>query len=203
MVAKKRNTLRGKVSARLQDGVSILNQPITAPAEEFPEDPKAYLHQFKETKKEKQILKQNAFMDKIKDSTQNGEFAGISKSSIRRRKRKMRDDLKPKMHDLLTSLQQEDDLREIVASDRNEDNANNMEDVQMHTSKVTRIIKNEKPFTTGEVKIKKNEPNIRNKRGAKLLSMKETERFHKVLNNQEFKQNSFSALRDIIKLQKK
>lgn len=206
MVAKKRNTLRGKATTRLQNGASILSQPITNSAEEFPEDPKAYLHQFKETKKEKQSSKQSAFMDRIKDSTNNGEFAGISKSSIRRRKRKMRDDLKPKMNDLLTSLQQEDDLREITRTENDESNIDVMEDIDSYlntTSNVTRIIKSEKPFSTGEIKIKKNEPSIRNKKGAKLLSKKETERFQKVLNNQEFKQNSFSALRDIIKLQKK
>ena len=69
-------------------------------------------------------------------------------------------------------------------------------------SNVTRIVKSKKPLEPGSIKIKKNEPNIRNKKGARALSIKESKRFMQVLKTDEFKKNSFAALRDIIKLQK-
>lgn len=200
MVAKKRNTLRGKVSARVNASASIFDNSQEEPkTSELAPDPKAFLHQFRETKKDKQLNKQSAFLSKIKQST-NDEFSGISKSSIRRRKRKMRDDLKPKMQDLLTSLEQEQDLKDITAQENV--NGDNMEDEISVKPSVTRLINAQKE-EPGSIKIRRNEPNIRTKKGSKLLAVKESERFHQVLTNPTFKQNTFAALRDVIKLQKK
>lgn len=210
MAAKKRNTLRNKAASRLGNVAKIDDsEPLT----ELPEDPKAFLHQFKETKKEKHSNKQNDFLSKIKQNSGklNPEFEGISKSSVRRRKRKMRDDLKPKLGDLLTSLQQEDDLNQftrerVELSNNNNDFMTIDENPFAPTAnppariQVTKIVERIEP---GSIKIKKNEPNIRNKKGAKLLAAKERERFNEVISNQVFKKNSFSALRDIIKMQKK
>ena len=210
MAAKKRNTLRNKAASRLGNVAKIDDsEPLT----ELPEDPKAFLHQFKETKKEKHSNKQNDFLSKIKQNSGklNPEFEGISKSSVRRRKRKMRDDLKPKLGDLLTSLQQEDDLNQftrerVELSNNNNDFMTIDENPFASTAnppariQVTKIVERIEP---GSIKIKKNEPNIRNKKGAKLLAAKERERFNEVISNQVFKKNSFSALRDIIKMQKK
>lgn len=203
MVAKKRSTLRGKASARLSS--KPLDASIFAPENdvEVAEDPKAFLHQYRETKKDKQLNKQNAFLSKIKE-TSSSEFAGISKSSIRRRKRKLRDDLKPRMEDLLTSLKQEPGLQEITKSIEEEGEASTMDGSHMSSvAAVTRIVSKEKPLEPGSIKIKKNEPNIRTKKGAKALSIKESQRFMQVLKNDEFKKNTFGALRDIIKMQKR
>lgn len=209
MVAKKRNTLRGKVGARL--GSKPLDGSILAPADNDTEstpDPKAFLHQHRETKKDKQMNKQSAFISKIKE-TSSSEFAGISKSSVRRRKRKLRDDLKPRMQDLLTSLEQDPGLKtlskDIEESRENEQINDFMTDAPNITpvNAVTRIVGKEKPLEPGSIKIKKNEPNIRNKKGARALSIKESERFMQVLKNDEFKKNTFGALRDIIKMQKR
>ncbi|CAB4251904.1 similar to Saccharomyces cerevisiae YGR081C SLX9 Protein required for pre-rRNA processing [Maudiozyma barnettii] len=209
MAAKKRNTLRNKAATRLGN-TSKVDEVKTVT--EFTEDPKAYLHQFKETKKEKLNNKQNDFLSKIKNNSGslNAEFDGISKSSVRRRKRKIRDNLKPRLDDLLTSLQKEDDLgeftRENVDMNVTTDNIN-IDQNPFSPSvvnppariQVTKIVKRVEP---GSIKKRKNEPNIRNKKGAKLLASKERKRFNEVITNQVFKQNSFSALRDIIKMQK-
>ncbi|SMN17990.1 similar to Saccharomyces cerevisiae YGR081C SLX9 Protein required for pre-rRNA processing [Maudiozyma saulgeensis] len=210
MAAKKRNTLRNKAAARLGNTSKV---DEVEPIAELAEDPKAFLHQFKETKKEKHNNKQNDFLSKIKKSSGslNPEFEGISKSSVRRRKRKMRDNLKPRLDDLLTSLQKDDDLNQFTR----EESGLNITNDNISTDQnpfgpssvnppariqVTKIVERVEP---GSVKIKKNEPNIRNKKGAKLLASRERERFNEVISNQVFKQNSFSALRDIIKMQKK
>ncbi|CAL9737566.1 ribosome biogenesis protein Slx9p [Monosporozyma servazzii] len=203
MVAKKRNTLRGKASSRL--GSKPLDSSIFAPENELEaaEDPKAFLHQYRETKKDKQLNKQSAFISKIKE-TASSEFAGISKSSIRRRKRKLRDDLKPRMEDLLTSLKQEPGLQEITKSIEEGEHDSVPDGSHMSSvAAVTRIVSKQKPLEPGSIKIKKNEPNIRTKKGAKALSIKESQRFMQVLKNDEFKKNSFGALRDIIKMQKR
>lgn len=204
MAAKKRNTLRNKAAARL--GGSVLSpDAATEPALDLPEDPKAFLHQYKETKREKQTNKQTDFLSKIRQGSGRSDpaFEGISKSSVRRRKRKMRDNLKPRLDDLLVSLQKEEDLNEFTkepedaAAPSTNPFAPNTDAPHI---KVTRIVEKIEP---GSVKIKRNEPNIRNQKGAKMLAVKERQRFNEVLTNQVFQQNSFSALRDIIKMQKK
>lgn len=206
MVAKKRSRLRSKAAAR---SAGILKTVDSGSLVDLPEDPKAFLHQYKETKKEKHSNKQNEFLSRIKKGS-NGDasFDGISKSSIRRRKRKMRDDLKPRLDDLLTSLQQEEDLdqftRENTDLDLTGSNTNEnafIKDIDPPAMiQVTKIVEKVEP---GSVKIRKNEPNIRNKKGATMLAAKERERFNEVITNQVFKQNSFSALREIIKMQKR
>lgn len=206
MAAKKRNTLRNKAAARL--GGSVLTNDAALPAMDFPEDPKAFLHQHKETKREKQTNKQTDFLSKIRQGSdrKDASFDGISKSSVRRRKRKMRDNLKPRLDDLLVSLQKEDDLHEFTREESPAAGPSVSEnpfapkvDATPHIQ-VTRIVEKMEP---GSVKIKRNEPNIRNQKGAKMLAAKERQRFNEVLTNQVFQQNSFSALRDIIKMQKK
>lgn len=180
MVAKKTHTLRQKSAAAVAKASQKPPSQIETKIDvDTVEDPYAFLHQSKESKKDKTLERQQMFLDQIK--YKNGvdpNFAGISKSAIRRRKRKMRDDLKPKMGELLTSLDQEDDLKEQLKEE----------------------------FTEGVVepepqKKRKNEPNIRNQKGAKALSIQESERMKQVLSNSSFQQNTFSALRDVIKMQ--
>ena len=209
MVAKKRNTLRGKASARNSQkiGADAANDGIVDEKYELESDPRAFLHQPKETKKEKLLNRQNTFLSNLKVKSTLGDgmsanFDGISKSSIRRRKRKLREELKPRMQDLLTSLEQEKDLQGII--DNTSKNINDDDVIDMD-SKIrfvdTKEIRSKKA-EPGSIRIKKNQPNIRNQKGAKALAANETARFNQVLTNQEFQKNPFSALREVIKLQK-
>ncbi|AJR87599.1 Slx9p [Saccharomyces cerevisiae YJM693] len=209
MVAKKRNTLRSKVSARNSQnfGPDVANNGILDESYDIESDPRAFLHQPKETKKEKLLNRQNTFLSNLKGkSTLNdgiaANFDGISESSIRRRKRKLREELKPRMQDLLTSLEQEKDLRGIIENSSKD--MNNDDDIDMD-SKIRFVDTKEmnlKKIEPGSVRIKKNQPNIRNQKGAKALAANETARFNQVLTNQDFQKNPFGALREVIKLQK-
>ncbi|GAV53458.1 hypothetical protein ZYGR_0AI07420 [Zygosaccharomyces rouxii] len=183
MVAKKRNTLRQKSAAAIsKKSQEPLNNVETKLDMDIGEDPKAFLHQYKESKRDKNLSRQQMFLNQIKHKNDTDpNFAGISKSAIRRRKRKMRDDLKPKMGELLTSLGQEDDLKEQLEENFKE------EDVV-------------EPEPQPQRK-RKNEPNIRNQKGAKALSVQESERMKQVLSNSSFQQNTFGALRDVIRMQ--
>lgn len=209
MVAKKRKSLRNKaaVAASITTS-SIVDDHDAMEKVEFEDssvgalresaDAKAFLHQARETKKTKQLNKQQSFLSKVKERASNADplFAGISKSAVRRRKRNMREDLKPKMADLLTSLGQEEDLKQHIDNE----SANNTNEPQRQ---VTKIIQREELSIEGPgfVRIKRNEPNIRNQKGAKALTISETTRMTEVLSNKSFQQNTFSALRDVIKMQ--
>ncbi|CCF60497.1 hypothetical protein KAFR_0K01430 [Kazachstania africana CBS 2517] len=199
MVAKKRNTLRNKVSSKINSH-SILENLQNDIDVQLPEDPKAFLHQPKETKREKQLNKQSAFISRVQEKSMGMDpsFAGISKSSIRRRKRKMRDNLKPRMDDLLVSLEREDDLRDITQNTG--EHADDEETRKRNRANVTKVVSRNEP---GSVLTRRNEPSIRNKKGAKTLQIKETERFNQVLKNQLFQTNTFGALREVIKMQKR
>ncbi|CCD25917.2 Slx9p NDAI_0G01410 [Naumovozyma dairenensis CBS 421] len=217
MVAKKRNTLRNKASQKLllttasssssSPIISSNDQDVRGSISELPPDPKAYLHQARESKKDKQLNKQLSFLSKMKSKSTGKEsnFDGISKSSIRRRKRKLRDDLKPKMEDLLTSLAQEQDLKEHVRNNQRQRDDRRGHDV-LCQPKLLNLL-SMRNYTNmnepGSVIIKKNQPNIRNQKGAKALSQLESKRFTQVLTNQTFQQNPFASLREIIKMQKR
>lgn len=193
MVAKKRNQLRNKAASRLSKPEEFDSTEIVSL---LPPDPKAFLHQPRESKKEKVLNKSQSFVSKIKDQASLNN-SGISKSSLRRRKRKLRDDLKPKMQDLLTSLQKEGVMEEIKDQDEQNKQRQN----------VTNFTASNNPFhleskESGSVRIKKNEPNIKNQKGAKALAQNETVRFQQVLKNQSFQQSPFSALREVIKMGK-
>lgn len=179
MVAKKRNTLRQKAAAASTSKKS--QEPQNDLEIDIGEDPKAFLHQHKESKKEKNLSRQQTFLEQIRQRNDlDPNFAGISKSAIRRRKRKTRDDLKPKMGELLTSLGQEEDLKEQLEEKPEEREVTVVEEPQ---------------------KKRKNEPNIKNQKGAKALSIQESERMKQVLSNSSFRQNTFGALRDVIGMQ--
>ncbi|CAI4038776.1 hypothetical protein SMKI_06G1240 [Saccharomyces mikatae IFO 1815] len=209
MVAKKRNTLRGKASARNNQkfGADVVNDGIVDEKYDLESDPRAFLHQPKETKKEKLLNRQSTFLSHLKEKSApsdglSANFDGISKSSIRRRKRKLREELKPRMQDLLTSLEQEKDLQDII--EKRNMTMDDDKDIDMD-SRIRIVDAKEirsKEAEPGSIKIKKNQPNIRNQRGAKALAANETARFNQVLTNQDFQKNPFGALREVIKLQK-
>ncbi|AQZ14165.1 SLX9 (YGR081C) [Zygosaccharomyces parabailii] len=187
MVAKKRNTMRRRAAAAaaaaaLPKGSS---KEQDSSKESLGPDPRAFLHQPKETKKEKSLNKQQLFLDQVKQKSQlDPAFAGISKSSLRRRKRRLREELKPRMGDLLTSLGKEEDLKE------------HMRDPLAGDVTIKVLDEAHKPVSK-----RRNEPNIKNQRGARALSIQESARMKQVLSNASFQQNTFGALRDVIKMQ--
>ncbi|AMD18813.1 HBL089Wp [Eremothecium sinecaudum] len=194
MVAKKRTKLRSKV-AKLSTSEKPLG--IECDEKEFPEDPKAFLHQYRESKKEKSVAKSQSFLNRIREQATGN--VGISKSSLRRRKKKLKNDLKPKMEDLLTSLKQEgvlDDAGDVIT----------IEDTAESASKVTKIVTSAKYASLqgqqnsepGQVVIKRNEPSIRTQKGARKLGREETARFSKVITDKTFQNNPFAALREVI-----
>ncbi|EDO17104.1 hypothetical protein Kpol_1025p24 [Vanderwaltozyma polyspora DSM 70294] len=206
MVAKKRNTLRSKAAAGRNAKTSVLEDSVL---NELPPDPKAFLHQHRESKRDKQNTKQQSFLSQIKNKSLglDSNLAGISKSAARRRKRKIRDDLKPKMGELLTSLEKEEDLKEYTQDQDDSKDADGDEQMEISINNVTKITKSNKygklsHELPGSVKIKKNQPSIRNQKGAKQLAIDESKRFNQVLTNQSFQQNPFGSLREIIKMQK-
>ncbi|KAL3233039.1 Ribosome biogenesis protein SLX9 [Nakaseomyces bracarensis] len=218
MVAKKRTKLRDKVSRlnKEQNFDAGVESKVNYPSV-LGEDPKAFLHQSKESKKEKMSQKHSMFLERVKEKNMATEFSGISKSAVRRRKRKLRDDLKPKMHDLLTSLENDVQIEDERVGEGDEEfyDAPQFQDgdeIMGGTPRnITRLVKpenlkgkgkNKTKNVPGSVLLKKNAPNIRNQKGAKQLSIQETQRFNQVLANQNFQQNPFGSLRDVIKMQK-
>ncbi|CCE91435.1 Slx9p TDEL_0C05460 [Torulaspora delbrueckii] len=197
MVAKRRTTLRNKAAAAAVAS-NANNEDVENIVVET--SPRPFLHQPRESKKDKQNNKQQNFLNRVlAKATGQDQFAGISKSAVRRRKRKLREDLKPKMGDLLTSLGQEDDLKEHVQEEIVDEKVQ-VEEPRRNVTKIVSI-KNQDHADPGFVKIRKNEPNIRNQKGAKVLSIRETTRMNNVLHNASFQQNPFGALRDVIKMQ--
>lgn len=196
MVAKKRTALRTKAAKVTTVEKDHAVQPLT----ELPPDPKAFLHQPRETKKEKLQNKSQNFISRITDVGKN--LTGISKSSVRRRKRKLRDELKPKMDDLLISLQQEGVIRNDEPSQEDlavEKKASlNSSVTKVITSDAYGSIRGSAPQHKGQ--LRKNEPNIRNQRGAKALAQQESKRFNEVLLNESFQKNPFDALKEAIRM---
>ncbi|CEP61545.1 Slx9p LALA0_S03e05248g [Lachancea lanzarotensis] len=198
MVAKKRSQLRAKAALRLGHAKDENDDNGTVEQVNLPEDPKAFLHQARESKKDKILNKSQSFLSKLHD---NSALSGsISKSALRRRKRKTRDQLKPRMEDLLVSLEQ--DGVENATSDL-ANSAQEQDSMAPPAKKVTRISRAPIPQAeAGSVLIRKNEPSMRNQRGAKQLTGKEIDRFQSVLKNKQFQQSPFAALKEVIKAQK-
>lgn len=88
------------------------------------------------------------------------------------------------MGDLLTSLGKEEDLKE------------HMRDPLAGDVTIKVLDEAHKPVSK-----RRNEPNIKNQRGARALSIQESARMKQVLSNASFQQNTFGALRDVIKMQ--
>lgn len=202
MVAKKRTQLRSKAAKVNKVGSENGGNDEF----ELPPDPNAFLNVQRETKKDKLLQKSQNFKSKILEQGKNG---GISKSSIRRRKRKLRDELKPKMNDLLQSLE--------AAGSLSDGEENEKVDVKVESSKaaktasaVTRVsrsgqycaLSSTSSNAVGHIQIRKNDPSIRNQKGAKALAKQEIKRFNEVLSAETFKQNPFEALREAIRMRK-
>lgn len=116
------------------------------------------------SKKDKQHEKSTTFHNLIALSN----LSGISKSALRRRKRKAREQLKPQMNDLLSTIAAEvprnDDEPKFIAPTKGHDNA----------------------------------PNAVKRSGRKAIMHQEHEKFNHVLQNPSFKSSPFAALRETI-----
>lgn len=107
-----KKTLRAK-AARVNSKGLRKDRPSTGP--QTP-DPKAFLHQARLTKKEKQQNKSHEFMTKIGGGHIDGDGGPISKSALRRRKRKANQSLKPKLSDLVDALPDTEPTIEFIES---------------------------------------------------------------------------------------
>lgn len=124
------------------------------------------------TKKEKQLAKTNQFNEKLLSKVTFNLTGGVSKSAIRRRKRKEREQLKPKMEDLLLSLP---------------------ESVNVVEPKKVKEVK-----YIGDHKKPTNQPNPQKHTGHTKLLEAENKRFNQVLNNTQFKKTPFALLQQAI-----
>lgn len=130
--------------------------------EPYHENP--FLKLLKTSKKDKQHEKSTSFHNLIALSN----LSGISKSALRRRKRKAREQLKPQMNDLLSTIAAEvprnDDEPKFIASTKGRDNA----------------------------------PNAVKRSGRNVIMRQEHEKFNHVLQNPTFKTSPFAALKEAI-----
>jgi ribosome biogenesis protein SLX9 len=166
MAVKKRNTLRAKSSKRVVPGT-------TGAANAIAEQKDKIINKIAE----KQLQSQPQGPTTVIKSTSlaNTKPVGVSKSALRRRKRKLRDELRPKLtEDLLDALTEstqttinkgEDGVEEIIIPE----------------------------------KVKLNHaPNPHNKRGEMALFKIENEQFKQVLKHESLRKGGLSALRDSI-----
>lgn len=126
-----------------------------------------FLKLLKVSKKDKQQEKSDIFVKKIEVS--GNTTGGISKSALRRRKRKSKEELKPKMNELLTSL-----------------------DVDTSTTKIV-----ERKFVESS-KVNKNLPNAAKRTGHLKILSQENKNFNQVLQNPQFRTSPFDALKQAI-----
>lgn len=136
---------------------------ILAHADQYHENP--FLKLLKGTKKEKQDAKSATFQRLIVASN----LSGISKSALRRRKRKAREQLKPQMNDLLTSIADE---------------------VPKGNHETPQYVESTKPHS--------NAPNSAKRSGRNAIMRQEHSAFNQVLQNPEFRSSPFAALKSAI-----
>ncbi|CCH45358.1 Ribosome biogenesis protein [Wickerhamomyces ciferrii] len=173
----KRTNLRSKVAARANTtSKSTPNQQV-----ELPEDPKAFLHEYKESKRDKLQSRHQEFLTKL--NSKNDNNGNISKSSLRRRKRKQKQELAPKMNDLLTSL--EDTITPETATTT----------TTIQPQKIPNINIIDKKFIETKTKPNKNQPNPQNKKGSKKIEQVERLQFTNILKTTSFKKSPFEALK--------
>lgn len=180
--------LRAKVAARanLPNNERLNQQSIN---NELSEDPKAFLHEYKESKREKQEVRSKEFLNRL--ATKEGaNLSGISKSSIRRRKRKQKAELLPKMQDLLASLEDTKEDQDDLEDNQISQKYSNVNIIDKKTGK--------RAFVENITKNRKNLPNPRNKKGAKQIEKVETLLFNNTLKNPNFQKNPFATLKESI-----
>ncbi|ODV82822.1 hypothetical protein CANARDRAFT_10201 [[Candida] arabinofermentans NRRL YB-2248] len=123
-------------------------------------------------------------------TTPNFAASGISKSAIRRRKRKLRDSLKPKLDDLLDALPV--DVQDVT------NELQQQQQQQRYVASGDISVDPTASATTTTTKNKLNhQPNFHRK-GSKLVEKMEMERFGKILKDENFKTNPFASLKEAI-----
>lgn len=170
---KKKSSLRDKASkksqlAKVNEFKQELAQtePTTTQLDpNYHENP--FLKLAKSTKKEKQQIKSDNFVNKLVL----GETR-ISKSALRRRKRKAKEQLKPKLDDLLLNLPDEDDNNDKIGSTKKED-------TKLFINKVKR----------------ENKPNPTKASGIKQILKQESVMFKTALQNRD---SNFASLKSMI-----
>lgn len=162
--------MRNKTSKKLSNKISEFKE-TTDP--EYHENP--FLKLLKISKKEKQHNKSVNFTNSLTDKVTFNTSNGVSKSSLRRRKRKDKDVLKPKMDELLTSLP----------------------DFKTTTIKTSIVTPKAKEFVKS-TKENLNKPNANKTTGHNIILKQEYKNFSNVLKNPEFKKSPFSALKAAI-----
>lgn len=170
---KKKSGLRNKLAKRATISSKIAEfKKEQEQGEDYHENP--LLKLLKTSKKEKQQAKSNLFNEKILSKLTFNLSGGVSKSALRRRKRKEKEQLKPKMDDLWLSLPEK--TIKIVESKKREGD-------------VTYVQVTSKPT---------NAPNPQKQSGHAKLLKEENQHFNQVLQNQQFKSTPFSALKQAI-----
>lgn len=179
-ITKKGNSLRAKAGLR-NSKASLTNKIAELQGtndEEYHENP--FLKLLKISKKDKQITKSNNFSNKMQTKVSFNLSDGISKSSLRRRKRKAKEELKPKMNELLQSLPKS--TTDMIDSLDEKDSGN-----EITPKKYINTLKKQQ-----------NLPNASKQSGHKKILINEHANFNKVLNDSQFKQSPFSALKNAI-----
>lgn len=110
----------------------------------------------------------------------------ISKSALRRRKRKAREELKPKMDDLLSSLP-------------TSNTKNSMNAVSSKTDEKSETAQ-DSSHTYLEARTPRNLPNATKQSGYIKIMATEHKRFNSILQNHQFRSSPFSSLREAISL---
>lgn len=170
--------MKKKIGLRSKAAKPSLAAKIAAHKQELAAEPDYHdnplLKLSKSTKKEKQQIKTKAFNEKLLQKVTFNLSGNVSKSARRRRARKEREHLKPKMNDLLSSLPQET-INVISRSDRTK-----------------------KQYVATDDRPNNHELNPRKQSGHQKLMRAEKTRFTQVLSNLEFNKSPFDALKQAI-----
>ncbi|KAI3406279.2 SLX9 [Candida oxycetoniae] len=124
------------------------------------------------TKKQKQQEKSDKFITQLVNKVTFNTSGGISKSSLRRQKRKAKEQLKPKMDEILDNLPKTSNDVEIKSLD----NAMGNDFVESN-------------------RINRNKPNPVKASGYKRIMKEENRNFSNVLKNPQFRASPFEALK--------
>ncbi|CAN3373114.1 hypothetical protein DIURU_005263 [Diutina rugosa] len=123
-----------------------------------------------ESKKEKRDRKSASFTERMMNKVTFNTGNGVSKSAARRQRRKARQQLKPNLNDLLTSLP------------------------DPATTTITKS-----GFIPPKQTRNPHAPTTKTQKGRLRVMKQENEQFKQVLQNQAFRQSPFAALREAIK----
>lgn len=167
----KKSSLRSKAikKASLNNKIAQFKQESNSDQEQYHDNPMLKLA--KQTKKEKREIKSQSFNEKLSKKVVFNTSSSISKSSRRRQNRKQKEQLTPKMLDLLTNLP---------------------------STNIVPTKKTTSTFVEPTVK-NSNKPNAAKISGHKKILEIENINFQNVLKNDSFRSSPFDTLRAAIK----